>query len=244
MNKSLIYLATSLLLMFSVTAAFAGDIYGLDPNYAKLYGWGAIIGTDKAFPGYKSFNSSLIKFKNGMSYVKAGSRELTFRALFKDGKNFYEYISAFKKNASKNDMKNWVQDLMQFDFWATRAEVYVTGGGTKIVEIPESKWPKKPGEVPDAEPIDTLTWKLRPESKKGDLGFAAHGLKVGDLPIDVRDWLKNAKAGDKMYVAFYIGYVKNVPSKKFWDKKELRYKIPIAYVRMDQPVATGTIVVE
>ncbi|MFC1885540.1 hypothetical protein ACFLZM_00570 [Thermodesulfobacteriota bacterium] len=67
---------------------------------------------------------------------------------------------------------------------------------------------------------------------------------MGDLPIDVRDWLKNAKAGDKMYVAFYIGYVKNVPSKKFWDKKELRYKIPIGYVRNDHPIATGTIVAE
>ncbi|MFC1885539.1 hypothetical protein ACFLZM_00565 [Thermodesulfobacteriota bacterium] len=116
MKKSIFYLAMNLLLVFSVTAAFAGDIYGLDPNYAKLYGWGKVIGTDKGFPGYKSFNPSLIKFKNGMSYVKAGSRELTFRALFKDGKNFYEYISAFKKAASKKDMKNWVQDHMQFDF--------------------------------------------------------------------------------------------------------------------------------
>jgi hypothetical protein len=225
------------------------DRNGLDPGYAKAFGWGAVVATGKGFPGYTKCNPALFDYRKGVCYVQAGrGKKMDVRALFRDGNTYYHHLQELKRKASPTDLKNWTEDCLTFIFWASKATVYKPGGGSEEVAISDENWPKKKFDVP------TTRWLAKKEFGLGknddpsnkECQFSSWAVKFyRDMSTDVKKWVWAAKPGEKLYVAVYVGFRKKVPEQRYFNKTQKRWVTPTTTVRDDtKPVATGTIVMK
>lgn len=228
--------------------AGTGDQHGLDPEYAKAFGWGSVIASGKGFPSYTKCDPALFEAQEGAFCVKGGQgAKMDVRALFKEGKTYYELLRDFKKTVARKDLDERVEDSLVFFFWASKAKLYKSGGGFEDVTIPDEKWPKKKGEVPDARYLARTELKCgdNDDPKKKESQFASYALKFySDMNTDLKNWVWKANPGDKLYVAVYVAFIKKMPEQKRVEA-DGRVVVPTTTVfDAGAPIATGTIVMK
>jgi len=216
-----------LLLSFVLLIFGAGYAMDYDKQYSKTYGTGIIIASDKGLPLRDKFDKSLVDFKNGISYIKAGPEAtLNFRAFLKDGKDYNYYMGKKKKGYDPGKIVAGSERIV-VTIWASHSF-----RGDKQMDA----WPKK---LEDGEHLDN-------SASLGQISFGmAEVMDYKDSGADwnnistnfdgaIANWMKNTKPGYKLYLSLNISFILNTE----WDPYKNEWKTMYC---QSEPLAAGTV---
>ncbi len=212
----------SMFVLLLIGLAYAKEY---DKQYAKAYGTGIIIASDKGLPLRDKFDKSQVEFKDGTSYVKGGAgATFSFRAFLKDGKDYNYYMSKFKKGY---DTKKIVEgsERIVITFWTSHSF-----RGDKELE----KWPAKlsDGDHLEGGGLGHMDFGMSEVMDYKDTGADYENIKT-NFDGAFENWLVNAKPGYKMYMLLRIGFVLNTT----WDPINQQWNTMWC---QSEPLAAGT----
>lgn len=215
-----------IVLLAAATVASAAE---LDPAYVKAFGWGKICVSDKGFPAKASFDASLFNYKDGKFVISSGGENgINYRMLTKDGKTYGFYINKLKQ-ANAQKMKTFRGNFHRVLIFVSHDE-----DGKQLFD----KWPTKLSDQPQWNPMMKVEQDI--ETAVNWTGAAATWDDICQFSGQLGRWLKDAKPGYRVYIMDMVGFTRDCPEEKYWDKDQLRDVIPIEYVSAE-PVAACTV---
>jgi len=223
-----------LLLTVVVTVFFSTKLISqdLDQGYVRAFGWGGIAVTQEKAPAFASYEPNLFHFKDGKFFITAGEEvDLHCRYLLKGGKTYGQHLNALKKSTGKKAA------TFQADYIRTLFYVSHDEAGAQLY----TKWPASITDVPQWKEIGEDEVNFTPAADWVSSRFTLSE-KQSELFAFI-EWLKKAQPGWKIYIVHVVGYTRDAPELKYWDKDELRYKIPLEFVD-SEPLAVATVEVE
>jgi len=203
----------SLFSIFVLLLIGAANAMEYDKQYAKAYGTGMIIASDKGLPLRDKFDKSQVEFKNGTSYVKGGAgATFCFRAFLKDGRDYNYFMSKFKKGYDPAKIVAGSERIV-VTFWTSHSF-----RGDKELE----KWPTSLSDGDHLEGVGRLgliEFGMSEVMDYKDSGADYENIKT-NFDGAFANWLVNSKPGYKMYMQLRIGLVVNTtwdPYKQEWN---------------------------
>jgi|GEM_PF-543581 len=203
----------------------------LDKGYVTAFGWGAAAVAQERAPGLASYEPALFQFREGKFFVTAGENlDLHCRFLLLGGKSYGQHLASLKKSTAKK-ISTHKDDYIRTLFYVSHDEA-----GSQLF----TQWPSK-GELPGWKDIAADEINYAPAADWVSSRFTMLEKQV-DLSALIR-WFQRARPGWKIYVAHMVGYRRDAPELKYWDKSLLKWMIPLEYVD-SEPLATATIEIE
>ncbi len=209
-------------ILFILGIAYAMDY---DPQYAKTYGTGIIIASDKGLPLRDKFDKNQVEFKNGVSYVKGGAgSNFNFRAFLKDGKDYNFYMAKLKKGYAADKIVEGSERIL-VTFWVSHSF-----RGDKELE----KWPVKlsDGDHLEGGGLGHIDFDISEVMYYKDTGADYENITT-NFDGAFENWLVNAKPGYKMYMQLRITLVVNTE----WDPFAQKWNTMLC---QSEPLAAGT----
>lgn len=222
------------LLTVVVTLFFSTQLISqnLDKGYVSAFGWGGIAVAQEKAPAFASYEPNLFHFKDGKFFITAGEDvDLHCRYLLKDGKTYGQHLDALKKSTAKK-VATLKSDYIRTLFYVSHDEA-----GAQLY----TKWPASLSDLPQWKEIDVDEINFTPAAE-----WVSSRFTLSEKPADFTSlisWLKRARPGWKLYIVHVAGYRREAPELKYYDKKELRYMIPLEYVDTE-PLAAVTVEIE
>ena len=223
-----------LLLTVIVTILFSTQLISqdLDKGYVSTFGWGGIAVAQEKAPAFGTYEPGIFHFKNGKFFITAGEDvDLHCRFLLAGGKTYGQHLNALKKSTAKKAATQ-KSDYIRTLFYVSHDEA-----GAQLF----TKWPSSLSELPQWKEIGSDEINFAPATD-----WVSSRFTLSEKPSDLYSlitWLKKARPGWKIYIVHVAGYRREAPELKYYDKKELRYMIPLEYVDTE-PLAATTVEIE
>lgn len=198
---------TILAIIFAAVSALSQGA-DRDPGYAKTFGYGVVVASNKGYPAYGKFDPAQFKFENGKFIIAPGSSStLDLRAILPAGMTVAQAVAKVQREHTAN-LKYKIEDFMVFQIWFSHDE-----SGKEMVDA-NHPWPQKPTDVPGWKPREQR-YTVNEESKSWTGAAATWDEMKGEL------WpLAQAKPGHKLYVVYRVGYKYKTPAGELeskWD---------------------------
>ncbi len=216
------------LLIFILTAGYAQDAYN---QYVKIYGKGVVIASDKALPPRNQVDTSLVEFKNGVSYIKGGpGATFNIRTFTQNGQTHGEDLNALLKGLEADKIIKGTERLV-LRIWTS----HDTDGHSNMQN---SSWPKKLADSPGWQPFSTMRYFPEGAANVNNNGYDWSDLNMTDSDGytggSLKDWIANAKPGYKMYIQVCNSVIINYK----WDAFKQEWETLVYY---HKPCSAGTV---
>lgn len=182
---------------------------GRDPGYAVTFGYGVVVASDKGYPAYGKFEAAQFRFESGKFLINAGpSGTLDLRAILPKGMTIGQAVDKMYAQRTEN-LKYKFEDILVFHIWFSH-----DSSGAELTNA-KNPGPQKPADVPTWASPREIGYTVTDESRSW-IGAAARWDEMkGEL------WeLARTKPGQKLYVAFRVGYKYKTPGGQMeskWD---------------------------